>query len=95
MKEPQYDWNKVAMLLHVASELRQYPKLDRMHQQAMNELQDICDEPFKQEENKSPAPEPVVDEASHVDDERKAKTVKTDPIDLVTPPENGTVERRV
>jgi hypothetical protein len=101
MSEHQYDWNRVALLLHVAQELRNYPKFDRMNQAVMAELQDICDEPVKKQEGEAPRPEPVVDEASHVEDEQanKKETVKVDPLDApieeVQPPATPEIERRV
>lgn len=43
MKE--FDWNKVALLTHIANELRGHPRLDKMLKAAEAQLEEMCKDP--------------------------------------------------
>lgn len=85
-----YDFNRIAMLLHVIESAKGWPKLQPIYMTAMAELELMCEpEPVVVEE-----PVVVKDTASQVVDEKPREPVKSAPVITASPPSAPTPPER-
>ena len=88
------NFERAALLLHVVDVVRNYPKLEKVHREALSELERMCEEPKPVQ----PVPKVEPDKASKVEDEIKKPVVKVDPIEpspAFTNQSQEPVERKV